>query len=538
MHRCLQILEMVEMVCFQFDPYPSRDVKDLASLARTCTIFQGPALDVLWKVQRTLMNLVRCMPTDLFDVQLHAELFGTRKRLQFRRPILATDWERPLLYAHRVKCFTSYPASFGIFERVELPENIFQALNLCVPSDHIFPNLEVLRWCSIPSDFPYIRLFLAPKITTVDIVCPSSWHLSILSTVGSKYHTLKNISVHIAKDMYTLESEPPVLNDSDISSLSTFVCGLKSAESLSLSALDQKALQHIGRFPTLTVLCLRTLFAFSSPRIPDCVMFAGLRTCDLKYVEVGPTTQLLEMCSRIPLEELSVEFKSCSRTVATDRFYAALAAGCSHSTLASLSLRNDEENLPGVGQNAYMITSNALRTLLCFRNLKSVSITSPFGFDLDDAALSQIARAWPNIESLDLCSIFPGPAAPPRPSITLQCLHSFAQHCPYLKGLTLALNAFIIPPRETRRVFQKELMTLDVGYSPISSSLSVSRFISTIFPNLRYISTSRDGRDDDDDVDIAEIQCHNRWKEVKEQIPVLAEIREEGRLSAQVTEGS
>lgn len=81
MHRCLQILEMVEMVCFQFDPYPSRDVKDLASLARTCTIFQGPALDVLWKVQRTLMNLVRCMPTDLFDVQLHAELFGTRKRL-------------------------------------------------------------------------------------------------------------------------------------------------------------------------------------------------------------------------------------------------------------------------------------------------------------------------------------------------------------------------------------------------------------------------------------------------------------------------
>ena len=43
-------------------------VQDLSSLARTCRALLDPALDVLWYHQRSLTNLVKCLPDDLWPV--------------------------------------------------------------------------------------------------------------------------------------------------------------------------------------------------------------------------------------------------------------------------------------------------------------------------------------------------------------------------------------------------------------------------------------------------------------------------------------
>ena len=57
MHRCLQIQELLSII-FRY----VRIQKTLARLARTCTDFRDPALNVLWHTQNTLLPLFKCLP--------------------------------------------------------------------------------------------------------------------------------------------------------------------------------------------------------------------------------------------------------------------------------------------------------------------------------------------------------------------------------------------------------------------------------------------------------------------------------------------
>ncbi|KAJ7252353.1 hypothetical protein B0H12DRAFT_616841 [Mycena haematopus] len=73
MHRCLNISEIVDMICALLDPRISSvpgpaPYRHLASIARTCTTLQDPALDHLWS-STTLSILIRCMPSDLWAVR-------------------------------------------------------------------------------------------------------------------------------------------------------------------------------------------------------------------------------------------------------------------------------------------------------------------------------------------------------------------------------------------------------------------------------------------------------------------------------------
>ncbi|KAJ7840654.1 hypothetical protein B0H13DRAFT_1565214, partial [Mycena leptocephala] len=63
----LQIAEIVRMIVSHLEP--TADARELAALARTCMIFHGPALDSLWRHQRTIVNLIKCMPDDLWSVE-------------------------------------------------------------------------------------------------------------------------------------------------------------------------------------------------------------------------------------------------------------------------------------------------------------------------------------------------------------------------------------------------------------------------------------------------------------------------------------
>lgn len=66
MHHCLEIPEVVHLVFSKLTPIGA-GAKDLAALARTCTTFHDIALDALWWYQYSIVNLIRCMPADLWD---------------------------------------------------------------------------------------------------------------------------------------------------------------------------------------------------------------------------------------------------------------------------------------------------------------------------------------------------------------------------------------------------------------------------------------------------------------------------------------
>jgi hypothetical protein len=48
---------------------PVQQSVTLASLARTCRAFEGPALDVLWREIEGLRPLLCTMPSDLFEIK-------------------------------------------------------------------------------------------------------------------------------------------------------------------------------------------------------------------------------------------------------------------------------------------------------------------------------------------------------------------------------------------------------------------------------------------------------------------------------------
>ena len=60
MHRCLFIYELVHEI---FEYAGATSLAPLASLARTCTHFREPALDILWRELDDFSPLVKCMPT-------------------------------------------------------------------------------------------------------------------------------------------------------------------------------------------------------------------------------------------------------------------------------------------------------------------------------------------------------------------------------------------------------------------------------------------------------------------------------------------
>jgi hypothetical protein len=68
MHRALQVPDVVWMIVSQLDPRPHEGMAALAALAR-CGPFHGLALDMLWRHQETIQNLINCMPEGLWVVE-------------------------------------------------------------------------------------------------------------------------------------------------------------------------------------------------------------------------------------------------------------------------------------------------------------------------------------------------------------------------------------------------------------------------------------------------------------------------------------
>ncbi|KAJ7624444.1 hypothetical protein FB45DRAFT_1086060 [Roridomyces roridus] len=64
MHRALGVPEIAQLIVSHVDSLAA-----LSFLARTATIFHDHALDSLWRSQSGLVNLIKCMPEDLWEVR-------------------------------------------------------------------------------------------------------------------------------------------------------------------------------------------------------------------------------------------------------------------------------------------------------------------------------------------------------------------------------------------------------------------------------------------------------------------------------------
>ncbi|KAJ6522216.1 hypothetical protein DFH09DRAFT_1330695 [Mycena vulgaris] len=514
MHHCLQIQEVVGLVCSHLHPNPAGPLEDghtarqpvlsdLAVLARTCTAFHSPALDLLWS-SALLANLLRLLPSDLLAID---EIVDPREHIQYAmrllRPIRVHDWQRILVYAPRVKHLFSSPDSAKL-------ASIFPPISLCLP-DNMLPNLRGLHWRHDDNEFHYIYLFITPNITSI-----SSLLLDLSLALGLSYWDRDRTD--------------------DAQTISAFVRGLHHLETISVPALDEGALEHLCRLPNLRRLHTRALSpSLSAPPLLDSPPFPSLCTLDLE-VEFESTTRLLKKCSGIPLAECHVISPVSATADESHALYTALAAGCSHSSLNKLTVHNNVDNVDVPNSAEYLVRPNSIRILFCFVNLTSVHILSPVGIDLDNEIIAEMARTWRGIEYLRLSSNH-APAALPR--ISLECLQSFARYCPRLRSLAITLHGTELPtPQSTSSSCpQNGLGYLDIMYSGISDPIAVARFLSGIFPCLMTVETARTFEDNEDPDEVTHhadaIQAHYRWEEVHSLLRHFAAILAEERNLAE-----
>lgn len=124
------------------------------------------------------------------------------------------------------------------------------------------------------------------------------------------------------------------------------------------------------------------------------------------------------------------------------------------------------------------------------------------GIDLDDRAIEVITQAWPNLREFTL-----GERRPAQPMCTLYSLHHFAEHCPNLSTLRIAVNAVKVacdPPNDAAHP-PSQLLELDVMHSPCGVQTDrIAKYLYDLFPTLKEFRSR-----------------HMEWADVKAQLDLM-----------------
>ncbi|KAJ7135140.1 hypothetical protein C8R46DRAFT_1139540 [Mycena filopes] len=496
MHRSLVIPEIVGAVFEYLDPTRTEDAlvetQALAALARTCTGFHDIALDVLWRHQTEIHNLIRCMPADLWETTEGTNVFGNPLRtLRPTRATIPSDWDRLQRYSYRIKSLTSANDPGSRYIEVNMLE-VLVFLRHSAPPGYLLPNLTELTWNHARRDtFPFIDLFLGPHITSLVVEDCATDALSILKRNHSDLTVLRLPPGH---------SHP----SRDINERSALVRSLTQVQWVDVGNLDLAAFMHLSGLESLDTLDVVLQPSLFFPATLTSTLFSHLESTTIQVDGVSLRALLSFMRSwnspRLYSFDVALEF--CPTPAEVDELYVTLASHCSHESLETVSAQYDFPD-PDLGDISQFVNhGNGLRPLFNFHRLHTVRIHSAAGFDFDDALLGDMARAWPNITHLSFdCDT---QACAPRG--TLAALRAFATHCPHLSGLVLTLDATAIPPPVAATevvVRHPALLTWSASESPITNAFDVARFLSEIFRNLEDVSGEN----------------RDLWREVRRSLP-------------------
>ncbi|KAJ7168709.1 hypothetical protein C8R46DRAFT_1268164 [Mycena filopes] len=508
MHPALEIAELVGLICAEVSvsSHQQRETKrDLNSMARACRSFSEPALDFLWKDQPGMTNILATMADDLWQKRHGGVVIVLR-------PIKSQDWVRFDFYARRVRVF-SWPDSSRLVS--DTWTAVFSLLAASIPVDHLFPNLKSLSWTAVGQAYsPFLHLFMSPDLETISMRRLSGdAHLSLLPSLAIHSPRLKSVTIFTTR-------QPQGQSEH-----TTMIRSLVYLEKLDVPSLDQSAFTHLSELPGLTSFSIRVGPHFVPVHGPsDTPTFPALRQISLPNTPPAFLFVLLTMISARSLRSFHVVTSSSPTRAETTRLYALLAA-CSHPhEFTDVSVETQPSPAPFFGTQILdePIPTTALLPLLQFRNLSRICLAPPAGFDLDDAFLTDLARAWPAVLSLrlggsedEIVSYYRRP--PSR--VTLRGLRALAHGCPVLHTLALPFNALIVPtlaPDEPLPSPPSSLSDLVLYDTPLADPGAVAAYLGVIFPMLSDIRTAAFDEHDDADVEEEAYALDALWGQVNE----------------------
>ncbi|KAJ7141711.1 hypothetical protein C8R43DRAFT_1071604 [Mycena crocata] len=460
------------------------------------------------------------MPRDLWNRPIINESVDG---LNVKRPLELADWDRALFYLPRIRMLhctaTGTPSA-----------QLVDTLGLCLPTDHLFPNIDTLHWDDLRSRFPLIRLVLGPRITSLEIgfCCDSASipYFSLIPTLARKFPGLIVACIPSAPSIVSF----PVPHSKLRESTSQFLRGLEHVQTVRVVDLDQPAIEHLACLPTLIDLTVSDMGSFSlSPQLTNTPLFLYLTSLNVSTTSVDVATAFTEAVAYSPLTELHITLTGSISNADLLTVYTIVSDSFLHSPLHQLQI--------GAEQLTDGVPGTVLEPLLSLTALKTLWLHAGRGFDLDDALVTDMARAWPQMTHLT----FFGFDTDIFPRVTLEGLRAFAEHCPDLQWVEIPVHALEVPAPHTSpatRIVQRNLTRWSVGFSPIENAASVARFLSGIFPNLVSIQSNVGDEvvDHEEDDGGEEYTYHARWMVVRQVLPALAEARAEERSLVLLTD--
>ncbi|TFK56436.1 hypothetical protein OE88DRAFT_1649718 [Heliocybe sulcata] len=515
MHRCLRINEILIIIFRLLGP------GDVNALAQTSTIFQEPALDVLWHTQATLVNLLKCLPEDLWDIAVHVEdyekampwIASQRENVSItrRRAVKDSDWDRFHYYSSRIASLRLYCPDPLILSTIKarasriplFPKLRSIAINYyraepytdqmscvvrCIRCVFLNPSLETLIVSDIPgkADAGIFSGFS----TALQRKAPRIRYLKIQKSCGLGMPVLRRQRLPMvnftAQHLVTFKCNYP-LEGPDLAVLAHAPCLQRMDVSINYGA-DAEAhaddntedgvddshghdhAKNAGERRGHTSLPFPALreAQLHGPTLRQCSAFlSGMTKASLKKLKIvsdeashpGEALQLMRTVQRKcqPQDLTRLE-------VSDDIRYAPDLVGF---------LQRDQERPPDAG---------LLEPLLGFKKIKKLCVRLRDGVDLDDTMMAKLALAFPSLQRLFL------EASDVR--VTLPGLIPLVRHCPRLAELTMPINAAVDIDDHILSVLAEDLplhkvmVWMSVGISPIRNSEAVARFLSTLSPAL------------------------------------------------------
>ncbi|KAL1674941.1 hypothetical protein EV122DRAFT_281580 [Schizophyllum commune] len=442
MHSALQtkelLLEIVEYL--EYDPC------SLISIATTCQDFSAPVCSVIWRNCKWFGPFVKLLPQDKY-------VFENSDKIS--PPILISDLThedvaRIRYYAPFVKRLSLKRYYPGINELV------FGAILSALHAQHFFPNLQILRYEG-PMEFAnHLESLIGPFVSEVNVVyefrnsgiylglAPSSHEflIEIDFWLLAGWDTLENLAVNADIGFPTAEAIAALPR---LSKLRIFLRGkLDMPPHRSFPAnVSLQQLELEGESPSQTFEDYLAILRPTSLTQLIIIIFGGIQGA-----------KLFHLCERVR--------ENCS-TDSLDRL--------------ELSLPSTQDE-PMAFQD--------IQSLLSFTNLVYVGLLYA-SYGLKDDDIASLARSWPRLRQLTLRHS--SGRSNEIPTCTLDSILAFAQHCPDLETLVMAVDATaVIMPNRADIVFRRahtSLRTFEVLHSPIVAPVEVASFLTRFFPTLK-----------------------------------------------------
>ncbi|KAI0959014.1 hypothetical protein AcW1_003970 [Taiwanofungus camphoratus] len=512
--ECLSIEEILaEVINHLFNR--GKGSSSLLNLACTCQTFRDPCLNLMWNRSTSLTRLFSVLPKESREFFKRGSATGKTEFILRRRRLLFkySDFDRWFFYARRIKHFWWTGQSQLTVQSIH---------NFCdgiMPGLRPFPEVVTLTWLDPrPEMFRCICLFLSPKLQKMRITGNDDVPLLpiMFQVMQEGCPALKSIVVdfHPSYDNFEFELYVLILEHKTQLEELDIPRPFSARSVMLLSSMPKLERVRLSmNVEEQSSLPLRDIQGAFFPVLK--VLKLAVRVLD---------SQTLLFLKNIQSEELSeiwlASMENPTSSMLREHF-TAIAQSSFSGALRCLSFEiypstRDNTQVTNHRNSELTITIDTLHPLLRLRKLRKLVVGSRT-LRLNDAALADIASAFPRLQELTLAPHF-ALRKPDVCEMTLAGLRHLSAGCPELHALDIRLDASIVPspPPADRPSSQSALQNLNVDDSDVGDPPFVVSTLRSMFPSLKECLhwTNLIDMDDFTPEEWEAYQTYCRWQEV------------------------